>query len=66
LSGYSAHADQADLVSWVKQIPERPSKIKLVHGEKDAQNALYKALHLTSSVQVLPLNETIKHRRYHQ
>jgi len=44
LSGYSAHADQADLVEWVKQFPERPSKMKLVHGDDDAQAALYNAL----------------------
>jgi len=46
LSGYSTHADQADLVEWVKQFPERPSKIKLVHGDEDAQAALYKALNI--------------------
>ena len=44
LSGYSAHADQADLVDWVRQIPEKPGKIKLVHGELNSQTALYKAL----------------------
>jgi len=46
LSGYSAHADQVDLVAWVKQIPERPSKIKLVHGDDDAQAALHNILNI--------------------
>jgi len=46
LSGYSAHADQADLVEWVKQFPEKPSKIKLVHGDDDAQAALYNVLNI--------------------
>ena len=46
LSGYSAHADQADLVAWVKEIPERPSKIKLVHGDDDSQSALYNVLNI--------------------
>ena len=46
LSGYSAHADQADLVAWVKQFSERPSKLKLVHGDDDAQAALYNILNI--------------------
>ncbi len=44
LSGYSAHADQAGLVNWVKSMPEPPGKIKLVHGVPRAQKALAKAL----------------------
>ena len=44
LSGYSAHADQAGLVNWVRSMPEPPGKIKLVHGEPRAQKALAKAL----------------------
>jgi len=40
LTGYSAHADQRGLVEWVNFMPKRPRKIKLVHGEKKAQDAL--------------------------
>ncbi|GAK56909.1 metallo-beta-lactamase family protein RNase [Candidatus Vecturithrix granuli] len=40
LSGYSAHADQQDLLNWVKAIPEKPQIIKLVHGEPEAQETL--------------------------
>jgi len=40
LSGYSAHADQTELVQWVNGIPRKPKLIKLVHGEIEAQNAL--------------------------
>ena len=40
LSGYSAHADQRDLLNWVQSIPEKPRSIKLIHGEVDAQNTL--------------------------
>jgi metallo-beta-lactamase family protein len=40
LSGYSAHADQKGLVEWVESMPEKPGKIKLVHGEPKAQRAL--------------------------
>ncbi len=44
LSGYSAHADQNTLISWVNSMPEPPKEIRLVHGEEKARNALYKAL----------------------
>lgn len=40
LSGYSAHADQQDLINWVEAIPEAPRRIKLIHGEPDAQQSL--------------------------
>ena len=40
LSGYSAHADCNDLTAWVAGIAEKPGKIKLVHGEPEAQKAL--------------------------
>ncbi|MDL1964560.1 MAG: MBL fold metallo-hydrolase [Deltaproteobacteria bacterium] len=44
LSGYSAHADQKGLIEWVASMPERPGKIKLVHGEPQAQKAMRRAL----------------------
>jgi metallo-beta-lactamase family protein len=44
LSGYSAHADQADLIRFVEGFEERPGKIRLVHGEADAREALTRAL----------------------
>jgi len=44
LTGYSAHADQRGLIEWVGSMPERPEKIKLVHGEAWAQKALYREL----------------------
>ena len=40
LSGYSAHADQVELIQWVNAIEHKPELIKLVHGEIDAQHAL--------------------------
>ena len=40
LSGYSAHADCGDLVAWVSAMAEKPGKIKLVHGDPEAQKAL--------------------------
>ena len=46
LTGYSAHADQNMLVSWVKSMPRPPKKITLVHGEPKAQKALSRTLGL--------------------
>ena len=44
LSGYSAHADQNELLAWVASMPEKPGRIKLVHGEARAQKAMRRAL----------------------
>ena len=40
LCGYSAHADQKDLVNFVKRMRVRPSKIRIVHGDDGAKLAL--------------------------
>ena len=44
LTGYSAHADQRGLIEWVMAMSEKPGKIKLVHGDAGAREALYKAI----------------------
>jgi metallo-beta-lactamase family protein len=44
LSGYSARADQKELLAWVASMPEKAGRIKLVHGEPRAQRALYREL----------------------
>ena len=41
VSGYSAHADQHDLLNFVRRPPRH---IRLVHGERDAQQALREVL----------------------
>ena len=40
LTGYSAHADQNTLVSWVGSMLEPPGQIRLVHGEAHARQKL--------------------------
>lgn len=40
LSGYSAHADQSDLLRFVEGIPTKPREIRLVHGEDQAKQVL--------------------------
>jgi metallo-beta-lactamase family protein len=43
LSGLSAHADQRELIRWVRALPD-PRRLVLNHGEPEAQAALAKAL----------------------
>lgn len=40
LTGYSAHADQKGLINWVKSMPQKPGRIKLVHGESKSRKTL--------------------------
>ncbi len=40
LNGYSAHADQTDLLRFVEGMAERPKAIRLVHGEAHAKAVL--------------------------
>ncbi|MBK1702084.1 MBL fold metallo-hydrolase RNA specificity domain-containing protein [Thiococcus pfennigii] len=40
IGGYSAHADQHDLIDFVVGIPTPPREIRLVHGEAQAKAAL--------------------------
>ncbi len=44
LGGYSAHADQKELVEWVEGMGEKPGEIRLVHGEREAQEGLKRVL----------------------
>lgn len=44
LTGYSAHADQSDLIRFVQGIPNPPREIRLVHGEEPAKSVLAEKL----------------------
>ena len=44
LGGYSAHADQSDLIDFIGGIAVKPRKVVLVHGETGAKLALQQAL----------------------
>jgi metallo-beta-lactamase family protein len=44
LNGYSAHADQKNLLRFVNGMRKKPAEIKLVHGEKKAKTALQSLL----------------------
>ncbi|WP_299807081.1 MBL fold metallo-hydrolase RNA specificity domain-containing protein [uncultured Shewanella sp.] len=40
ISGYSAHADQQDLINFVKNIKHKPKHIRIVHGDAEAKQTL--------------------------
>jgi metallo-beta-lactamase family protein len=40
LGGYSAHADQQNLVNFIRRMRHLPQRIRLVHGEAEAKAAL--------------------------
>ncbi|MDR9469374.1 MBL fold metallo-hydrolase [Marinospirillum sp.] len=40
ISGYSAHADQKDLVNFIKRMRHWPKQVRLVHGQQEAREAL--------------------------
>ena len=40
IGGLSAHADQAELLTWIKGFVPAPEAVFLVHGEPSAQEAL--------------------------
>lgn len=44
LGGYSAHADQKDLVRFVRRIYKKPEEIRIVHGDEGAKKMLSQAL----------------------
>jgi metallo-beta-lactamase family protein len=54
IGGYSAHADQDDLVRFVKRMRRQPREVRLVHGEPAAQAGLKEAL-----LRALPGTEVI-------
>lgn len=40
IGGYSAHADQANLLSFVRNMRRWPTQIRIVHGNDGARQAL--------------------------
>lgn len=60
LGGFSAHASQSQLLSWVGGFDKQVPRIFLVHGEPDAKRALRKKLMNTiKHVEIPRLNEAI-------
>ncbi|WP_274929731.1 MBL fold metallo-hydrolase RNA specificity domain-containing protein [Vibrio metschnikovii] len=46
ISGYSAHADQSELLAFIKCIDQPPKEIHLIHGERSAKQGFAKALEI--------------------
>ena len=44
IGGYSAHADQKDLMNFVKRMRVKPKKIRLIHGDERAKKSLKRKL----------------------
>ena len=44
ISGYSAHAGQADLINFVKRMWFKPKEIRLIHGDERAKKTLKEKL----------------------
>lgn len=40
IGGFSAHADQQDLLNFVKRIPKPPQQLRIVHGDDGAKRVL--------------------------
>ncbi len=40
IDGFSAHADQQELINWIKNIKKKPEHIYIVHGEKNGAEGL--------------------------
>jgi metallo-beta-lactamase family protein len=58
ISGYSAHADQQDLLNFVKHIKHQPREIRIVHGDEGAKAAFAdKLVQLVPGARILRPNE---------
>ena len=44
LSGYSAHADKTGLVNFIARMRKLPDRVRIVHGDSGAKQALQRAL----------------------
>ncbi|KGK16136.1 MBL fold metallo-hydrolase RNA specificity domain-containing protein [Vibrio navarrensis] len=47
MSGYSAHADQSELLAFIHGIGQAPQEIHLIHGEPSSKQAFAQALNAT-------------------
>jgi metallo-beta-lactamase family protein len=56
LSGYSAHADQNDLVRFVTRMGRLPAEVRLIHGDPEARHALAERLAAETGGRVRVMN----------
>ncbi|EJK2114500.1 MBL fold metallo-hydrolase [Vibrio navarrensis] len=55
MSGYSAHADQSELLAFIHGIGQAPQEIHLIHGEPSSKQAFAQALNAMGYVGVVRL-----------
>ncbi|WP_436322968.1 MBL fold metallo-hydrolase [Vibrio cidicii] len=55
MSGYSAHADQSQLLAFIHGIGQAPQEIHLIHGEPSSKQAFAQALNATGYTGVVRL-----------
>ncbi len=53
LGGYSAHADQRDLIRFITRMRHWPAEVRLVHGEAGARAALARAIEHASGGRIV-------------
>ena len=53
ISGFSGHAGRDEMLSWLREIPQKPARVFLVHGEKDVIN------HFAAAVRSLGYGVTV-------
>ncbi|MGM0984781.1 MAG: MBL fold metallo-hydrolase RNA specificity domain-containing protein [Pseudomonadota bacterium] len=59
IGGYSAHADQRDLLNFLKGMETPPQEIRLVHGDPEAKQALKAEIERWATNAGHPLNVTL-------
>ena len=47
IEGLSAHADHDELLDWLSKVEQKPERIFIVHGEKEASEALLQGIQET-------------------
>ncbi len=66
IGGYSAHADQRDLVNFVRRMREWPREVRLVHGDPAAKAALKRALEDMAAARGRPLEVVLARAEHEQ
>lgn len=59
INGYSAHADQKDLLNFVKRMQHWPSQVRVIHGDDKAKRVLKQKLVALASSENKPLSVVI-------
>lgn len=62
IGGYSAHADQKDLLNFVKRMRKWPGHIRVIHGERSARESLRKELQLMATKRAHAVQVVLPHK----